>query len=81
MNATLTKRRLQKETVNSFLDYDKAESVFYDNLYLKEDNYVIKIPIGITSLEYSENFNSFQEEIKTEKFDLVKYTYLTSYDV
>ncbi|TFF87104.1 MAG: hypothetical protein EU550_03985 [Promethearchaeota archaeon] len=80
MNAILTTRRIEKETVNCFLDYDKTEMVFYDNLYLKEPNYVIKIPIGITNLDYYEKFDNSQEEIKTEKFDLVKYTYLTSYD-
>ena len=55
-----------------FIDFDKYEKIFYNNLYLDDFKIVIKMP-----LIKKENF---QEDIKIEKFDLAKYTYLLSYD-
>jgi hypothetical protein len=55
-----------------FLDFDKNEKVFYNNLYIDDYNLVVKTPIN--KKEKHEN------RIKIELFDLTKYTYLTHYD-
>ena len=55
-----------------FIDFDKQKEIFYDNLYLDEYHWVIKIPMIIESKQ--------NEDLKVEKFDLTKYTYLISYD-
>lgn len=59
---------------SKFIDYDKNEKIFYNNVYLKEFKIVIKMPMCLIHKE-----NTF-EEIKIEKFNLTKYTYLLSYD-
>jgi hypothetical protein len=43
MSVAITKRKPEK--INLFLDYDKVEMTFYNNLYLKDINRVVKIPI------------------------------------
>ena len=58
--------------ISKFIDYDKNTNIFYDNLYLNDAKIVIKM-----RLIKKEN-NS--EDIRIEKFDLTKYTYLLSYD-
>jgi hypothetical protein len=72
MSVAITKRKPEK--INLFLDYDKVEMTFYNNLYLKDINRVVKIPIKVNKNEDS------YDKIKIERFNLVKYTYLTSYD-
>lgn len=57
--------------MKKFIDFDKDENYFYNNLYLDDDKIVIKMPL--TSIE------SFQEVINVEKFDLAKYTFLFTY--
>jgi len=64
-----------------FIDFDKRNNNFYDNVYINEENIVVKIPFA--SKEHSENGNVKKrqpEHIKLEHFDLSKYTYLTSYE-
>lgn len=57
--------------MNLFLDYDKLTHEFFENIYLKEQKFVIKIPLNIN---YDNNL-----DIIIEKFDLTKYLYLVSY--
>ena len=57
--------------VKKFIDFDKNNNIFYNNLYLNDSKIVIKIPL-------IEKENS-QPEIKIEKFTLVNNVYLTSY--
>ncbi len=52
------------------IDYDKSEQIFYDNLYFDKSDFVLKIPLLSLIKQISNN------EIKIEKFDLTKYTYL-----
>ena len=54
--------------MNKYIDFDKNRMVFYYNFYLKDLNYVIKIPIFKKTNK--------RIEVKTEKFDLTKYTFL-----
>lgn len=67
-NASKTIKHLKK-----FISFDKYENSFYNNLYLDDDKIVIKIPLIIKQ-------NS-QEDVKVEKFDLAKYTFLLTYEL
>ena len=59
-------------SISMFLDWCKYKNIFYNNLYLEEYDWVIKMPIIPQGSET-------QNEIKLKKFDLTKYTYLLSY--
>ena len=55
--------------MSKFLDFNKDEKEFYDNLYLDDFKIVVKMP-----LKKNESL-----EVKIEKFDLSKYLYILSY--
>ena len=59
-------------SIQKFIDWDKFENVFYNNLYLENYKIVVKIPF----VPRKEPKN----EIKIKKFDLENYTFLISYD-
>lgn len=59
-------------SISMFLDWCKYKNTFYNNLYLEEYDWVIKMPL---ILHDSNN----RDDIKIKKFDLTKYTYLLSY--
>lgn len=59
-------------TIIMFLDWDKYENCFYNNLYLEEYKIVIKIPLIIDK--------PITDDLKIKNFNLAKYTYLVSYD-
>ena len=59
-------------SVSKFLDWCKYKNIFYNNLYLEDYDYVVKMPL---IPQGSETLN----EIKLKKFNLTKYTYLLSY--
>ena len=59
-------------SITMFLDWDKYENCFYNDLYLEDYKIVIKIPL-ILDIPRSYDF-------KIKKFNLSKYTYLVSYD-
>ena len=71
----LLSQTIKSDTFNTtkFIDFDKYEKIFYNNLYLNEFKIVIKIPCVSIEKECENN------EIKIEKFDLGKYNYLVSY--
>ena len=58
--------------ISKFLDFDKNKSIFYDNIYLDEYKIVVKVPL--TDKQKAER------DMKINKFDLTKYTFLLSYD-
>ncbi len=62
----------QNETcdITMHVDYDKVKKVFYMNIYFKDSKYVLKTHLA----SLGENFN--KKEVKIEKFDLTKYSYL-----
>lgn len=66
---------IESETIISkkFIDFDKNEKSFYNNLYLDDCKIVIKIPIKHPKTEE-------EIDIKIEKFNLCKYVYLLSYE-
>ena len=59
-------------TISKFLDFDKNKNVFYDNMYLDDYKIVVKLPL-------SEKQRA-EQELKINRFDLTKYTFLLSYD-
>ncbi len=52
------------------IDYDQIEQIFYDNIYFENSDVVLKIPLMSLIKKIS------NDDIKIEKFDLTKYTYL-----
>ena len=58
--------------LSMFLDFDKEKNVYYNNFYLEEYDSVIKIPLT--------HKKSIDEELKIEKLNLTKYTYLFDFD-
>ena len=59
-------------SIQKFIDWDKFENIFYNNLYLENYKIVVKIPL-IPKREP-------KNEIKLKRFNLEKYTFLISYD-
>ncbi|MFX1280578.1 MAG: hypothetical protein ACFFA3_14470 [Promethearchaeota archaeon] len=57
--------------IQKFIDWDPCRNTFYNNIYLENCKFVIKMPL--IPREDS------GEDIKIKKFDLGKYTYLCSY--
>ena len=66
----LSKIKKEEKNITMFIDWDKYKNRFYNNLYLEDYKFVIKMP-----LIKNENL-----DIKIKKFDLTEYTYLISYD-
>ncbi len=60
--------------VNKFIDFNKNERIFYNNLYLYEYKLVIKIPL---SLAYKKGIIN---DIKIEEFNLADSIYFFSYN-
>ena len=56
-----------------FLDFDRHENHFVNNLYLDDYKIVVKMPL-------TKNDRDPVVDVRIEKFDLAKYTYLLSYD-
>ncbi|MBA7478848.1 MAG: hypothetical protein CEE42_09730 [Promethearchaeota archaeon Loki_b31] len=63
---------LKKDNINMYIDWDRYKNMFYNNIYLEDYKFVIKMPLLPQK-------NS-QMDIKIKKFNLTKYTYLISYD-
>jgi hypothetical protein len=65
---------LKKESFETrkFIDYDKLEEIFYDNLYLDEFKLCVKIPI-ISKPDHQ------KRDLVVNKFNLERYSYLLSY--
>jgi len=60
------------KNTKKFIDFDKYDKIFYDNLWLDDHKIAIKIPL----LD-----NPFlKSNLKIEKFDLSKYNYILAYD-
>ncbi|MBN1216722.1 MAG: hypothetical protein JXA99_14945 [Candidatus Lokiarchaeota archaeon] len=59
-------------SLNKFIDFDRDQNVFYNNLYIKDCDFVVKIPLSEEKIK--------PNKIKIEKFNLTKYTYLLDYE-
>ncbi|MEJ2294206.1 MAG: hypothetical protein P8Y23_05500 [Candidatus Lokiarchaeota archaeon] len=62
----------EEKAITMFIDWDKYKNRFYNNLYLEDFKFVVKMP-----LIQNERVDL---DIKIKKFDLTEYTYLVSYD-
>ena len=62
--------------MSKFIDFDKENKIFYNNLYLVDFKIVIKMPCAGTG-NMKKKIN--KREFKIEKFDLGKYNYLLTY--
>ena len=69
----LAKQSKVNTKVGKFIDFDKNKRRFYNNIYLDDYKIVVKMPL-------IEEKGSLHEEVKIERFDLTKYTYLLAYD-
>ncbi len=58
-------------SLQKFIDWDKFENTFYNNVYI--ENYKIVLKMKLIDRDNSE------KDFKIKKFDLEKYTYLCSY--
>ncbi len=68
----LSKIKKEEKDITMFIDWDKYKNRFYNNLYLEDFKFVIKMPL----IQNEE----LDLDIKIKKFDLTEYTYLLSYD-
>lgn len=60
--------------ISRFIDVEKDKSRFYTNIFLENEDLVIKSPFPLNMQK-----NDFQGKVRIENFDLTKYIYLTDY--
>lgn len=72
----LEKIKKEEVKVSKFIDYDREKCLFYDNVYLDDEKLVIKQPIVCKRSMRAEIYKG----VRLEKFNLAKYTFLTSYE-
>ena len=70
--STVPSLKNENISVSMFLDWCKYKNIFYNNLYLEDYDWVIKMPL-------IPHGSGNQKDIKLKKFDLTQYTYLISY--
>ena len=58
--------------VSKFIDFDKSQNTFFDNVYLEDYKIVIKMPLGKN--------RRFRKEFKIQKFSLENCSFLLSYE-
>ena len=61
-------------SISMFLDWCKYKNAFYNNLYLEEYDWVIKMKMPLIPQDKNN-----RDKIKLKKFDLTSYVYLLSY--
>ena len=66
--------RITEKLLKKFVDYDKKNGLLYDNLYLNDMKFVIKIPFQDSSKDGSINI------IRIAKFNLTESIYISNYD-
>ena len=66
--------RITEKFLKKFVDYDKKNGLLYDNMYLNDIEFVIKIPFQDSRKEGSIN------NIRIAKFNLTDSIYISNYD-
>jgi len=66
--------RITEKFLKKFVDYDKKKELLYDNLYLNDLKFVIKIPFQDSRKEGSIN------NIRIVKFNLTDSIFISNYD-
>ncbi|MGV9171079.1 MAG: hypothetical protein ACOC44_11745 [Promethearchaeia archaeon] len=76
MSITKVKRNKMtpSEKLKKFIDFDREKQVFFNNLYIEDFKIVLKQPLVIGQRNTKD-----VADLKVEKFNLTKYTFLTSY--
>ena len=67
------------EPYKMYLDFDSIEKIFYYNLYFVENTFTLKIELTHLSKKDVKK-NKIKQNIKYEKFDLTKYTYILHFE-
>jgi len=65
--------RILENPLSKFVDFNKNNGIFYDNLYLNDIKFVIKTPLQDSRKEGSIN------NIRIEKFNLTNSIYIVNY--
>jgi hypothetical protein len=68
------KVRTLKNQLNKFVDFSKNKGIFYDNLYLNDVKFVIKMPIPDLKKEI------LIDNIRIEEFNLANSIFIFNYD-
>ena len=71
-----------------YIDFDPKKKVFYHNFFFEEFKFVLKIALTASFIYEKKDYNKDIAEsasgdnvfLKYEKFELVKYIYLLSYE-
>ena len=66
--------KISENHLNKFVDFNKNNGIFYDNLYLNDVKFVIKTPFQDSRKEGSIN------NIRIEKFNLTNSIYIVNYE-
>lgn len=66
--------RIIEKYLKKYVDYNKKNGLLYDNFYLKDIKFVIKIPFQDSRKDGSIN------NIRIEKFNLTDSIYISNYD-
>ncbi len=66
--------RITEQYLKKFVDYDKKNGLLYDNLYLNDIKFVVKIPFQDSRKDGSIN------NIRIAKFNLTDSIYISNYD-
>ena len=66
--------RTSENLLNKFVDFNKNNGLFYDNLFLNDIQFVIKIPFQDSRKEGSIN------NIRIVKFNLTDSIFISNYD-
>ncbi|MHA1884703.1 MAG: hypothetical protein ACXAAI_11405 [Promethearchaeota archaeon] len=66
--------RIKEQYLKKFVDYDKKNGLLYDNLYLNDIKFVVKIPFQDSRKDGSIN------NIRIAKFNLTDSIYISNYD-
>jgi hypothetical protein len=66
--------RTLENHLNKFVDFSKNNEIFYDNLYLNDVKFVIKIPLTDLKKEI------LIDNIRIEEFNLANSVFIFNYD-
>jgi hypothetical protein len=74
INNRKRRSRITEKSIKKFIDYNKKNGLLYDNLYLNDIKFVIKIPFQDSRKEGTIN------NIRITKFDLIDSIYIYNYE-
>ena len=66
--------RILENQLNKFVDFSKNNGIFYDNLYLNDIKFVVKMPLQDLKKEI------LKENIRIEEFNLANSIFIFNYE-